>query len=134
MGLPTVFARFLPRRTAGPAARLFPGAPVTALETRGLRDEGVLVVDVREPREWASGHIEGSRNIPLDVIGPDLLPPGIPVVLVCRSGHRAGLAARILVALGADPAEVFVLADGLSVWDHSALPLVDVHERTGHLV
>ena len=85
MGLPTVFARFLPRRTAGPAARLFPGVPVTALETRGLRDEGVLVVDVREPREWASGHIEGSRNIPLDVIGPDLLPPGIPVVLVCRS-------------------------------------------------
>lgn len=135
MGLPSVIARFLPQHAARrPRTRLFPGVPVSATETRGLRDEGVLVVDVREPREWAAGHVDGSRNIPLDVLGPYLLPAGIPVVLVCRNGHRAGLAARILAALGMDPTEIFVLADGLTSWNSSALPLVNVHERAGHLV
>lgn len=135
MSLPSALTRFFPRRaTIGARARLFPGVPVTALETRGLRDEGVLVIDVREPREWAAGHVDGSRNIPLDVIGPDLLPHGIPVVLVCRSGHRAGLAARILTTLGMDPAEIFVLGDGLASWTTAEMALVNVHERAGHLV
>lgn len=110
------------------------GVPVTATETLGLRNEGVLLVDVREPREWSAGHVLGSRNMPIDVVDPALLPSGLPVVLLCRNGHRARLAARILTSLGMDASEVFVLAGGLEQWDGAASPLVDRDEAMGRLV
>ncbi len=60
---------------------------------------GALVVDVRTPAEFASGAYQGAINIPLDQVEKRLADLGDrkrPIVLYCRSGHRAGQAKAIL--------------------------------------
>jgi len=60
---------------------------------------GALVVDVRTPAEVAAGAYQGAINIPLDQVEKRLADFGDhnhPVVLYCRSGHRAGVAKSIL--------------------------------------
>jgi rhodanese-related sulfurtransferase len=57
----------------------------------GLADESILLVDVREPNEWAAGHIPAALFNPLSAFDPDALPreEGKRVVLHCRSGRRS---------------------------------------------
>jgi phage shock protein E len=60
---------------------------------------GALVVDVRTPAEVAAGAYQGAINIPLDQVDNRLADFGDrkqPVVVYCRSGHRAGQAKAIL--------------------------------------
>lgn len=63
------------------------------------------ILDVRDPLEWAAGHIDGSVHCYVPDIG-DQVPAGIdaakPVWVVCRTGNRASIAAGILEALGLD--------------------------------
>jgi rhodanese-related sulfurtransferase len=47
------------------------------------------VVDVREPHEFAAGHIPSALNIPMSGFDPKQLPQGKPVVLIFRSGGRS---------------------------------------------
>ena len=59
---------------------------------RGLAEGTIRLVDVREPNEYADGHIPGSILNPLQSFDPDALPPveeGKRVVLSCRSGKRS---------------------------------------------
>ncbi len=59
---------------------------------RGLADGTIELVDVREPNEWADGHIKGATLNPLQSFDPDALPPkreGKRIVLHCRSGKRS---------------------------------------------
>lgn len=68
-----------------------------------LIKQGALVVDVRTKSEYASGHIDGSKNIPLDKIQTEiktLKQLNRPIVTVCRSGTRSGLAKSILTSAG----------------------------------
>ena len=53
------------------------------------RDGRVAIVDVREPHEYASGHIPGAINLPLSRFTPGELPADKPVVLVCQAGARS---------------------------------------------
>lgn len=61
-----------------------------------------LVIDVREPAEYAEGHVPGAINIPLRTLGEnvDLIPLDRPVVVYCASGHRAGIATTALQTMG----------------------------------
>lgn len=65
-----------------------------------------MVLDVREPDERARGYIPGSRNIPYRLLraygGDGLSPGGKPIVTICESGARAGVAASVLSAAGVD--------------------------------
>jgi rhodanese-related sulfurtransferase len=61
-----------------------------------------IVIDVREPMEYASGHISGSLNIPLARITQADLPGG-PLVLVCQSGNRSAKALSQLLQQGPPP-------------------------------
>jgi phage shock protein E len=68
-----------------------------------LVKEGAVIVDVRTKGEYQAGHIEGSRNIPLDNIKNEaatLKNLNKPVVTVCRSGNRSSMAKSILAAAG----------------------------------
>jgi rhodanese-related sulfurtransferase len=58
---------------------------------RGLADNSILLVDVREHNEWEAGHIPGSVLLPLSVFDPDAIPDpqGRRIVLSCRSGNRS---------------------------------------------
>lgn len=60
------------------------------------------LIDVRTPEEYATGHIAGSINIPVEEIGARLgeISQDEPVVLYCRSGNRSNQAAQILDGAG----------------------------------
>ena len=63
---------------------------------------GALIIDVRTPKEFKEGHIEGSLNISLDEINEAMLwlQKDVPAVLVCASGGRSAQAMKILKANG----------------------------------
>ena len=68
-----------------------------------LVKEGAVIVDVRTKSEYQAGHIQGSKNIPLDIIKKEsavLKKLNKPIVTVCRSGNRSGMAKSILTAAG----------------------------------
>ena len=67
-----------------------------------LAAQNVAVIDVREPDEFAAGHIEGARLIPLGTLADHLsqLPKDMPLVVYCRSGHRSAKAVAFLLAHG----------------------------------
>ncbi len=60
------------------------------------------LLDVREPVEWASGHIEGARHIPMNDVPQRLadLPDDTEIVVVCKSGGRSGQVTGYLAAKG----------------------------------
>lgn len=61
-----------------------------------------LLVDVRTPEEFATGHIAGAVNIPLDTLESRLgeVPKDTPIVLYCRTGNRSAQAADLLEGAG----------------------------------
>ena len=64
-----------------------------------------LIIDVREPSEFAEGHVEGAVNIPpaeLMAGAPQLqsVPKETPIVLYCKSGSRSNVSMHILRQLG----------------------------------
>ena len=80
--------------------KLFGGASVNYKE---LVSNGAIIVDVRSASEYKAGHIPGSKNFPLDNIRSkvaDLKKLNKPVITVCRSGARSGMAKGILKSSG----------------------------------
>lgn len=70
---------------------------------KGLADGSIVLVDVREPNEWAQGHIPGAILNPLQSFDPSALPPAQPgkkIVLQCRSGKRSLVAMERARAAG----------------------------------
>lgn len=70
---------------------------------RGLADGSLVLVDVREPHEFAAGHIPGSVSHPLSTFDPALLPKeteGKRIVFSCRSGVRSVRAIELAQAVG----------------------------------
>jgi phage shock protein E len=74
------------------------------LQARMGKDDGLVILDVRTPAEFAAGHVPGARNVPHDAVAsrlPELTAlRDRPVVLYCRSGRRSALAAEQLRAAG----------------------------------
>lgn len=65
----------------------------------------MLIIDVREPEEYASGHVDGAMNIPPDQLmaGAEQLtdvPKNTRLILYCRTGSRSAVAANILSGFG----------------------------------
>ena len=77
-------------------------SPDALLERQAKQDSTVFLLDVRTPEEFAAGHIAGAVNIPYDQVAAHLqeIPKDKEVVLYCKSGRRAGLAAESLAANG----------------------------------
>ena len=89
--------------------------PVELDELEALLAAGAELIDVREKDERDQGYIAGSRNVPYRLlpICADV-PTDRPVVTICESGARAGIAASILAAKGV--AARPVLHGGISAW------------------
>ena len=67
-------------------------------------EQVIKVIDVREPNEYAKGHIPGAINVPVETIGEEY-PPELPdcdqlILVYCRSGNRSKEAAQKLVDIG----------------------------------
>jgi hydroxyacylglutathione hydrolase len=94
------------------------GLPLESLESIGvaelaqrLRRDEVVLLDVRDPDEWAAGHVDGSLHVPYQELRdhvPDV--KGTPIAVACGAGNRAGLAASVLRR--ADVQQVIHVADG----------------------
>ncbi|MCI0399089.1 MAG: STAS domain-containing protein [Chloroflexi bacterium] len=82
----------------------------------------LLVLDVREPREFKRGHIPGAQSAPLLALVDRLqeLPPDSRFVLVCRAGWRSLQAAHILQEKGYT--RLAVLEGGMVAWEAAKLP------------
>ena len=82
-----------------------------------------LLVDVRSPSEFASGHIPGAVNIPMEQIEAriDDLPLHQPIILACQTGKRARMTAALLEPCGR---QITVLEGGTRAWIDANLPVV----------
>ncbi|HIX64648.1 MAG TPA: FAD-dependent oxidoreductase [Candidatus Anaerotruncus excrementipullorum] len=71
-------------------------------QVRGLVESGAFIVDVREPNEFAAGHLNGAHNIPLSQLRQrmDEIPQDVPVYLHCRSSQRSYYALCCLAGNG----------------------------------
>jgi rhodanese-related sulfurtransferase len=81
-------------------------------------------IDVRTPGEFASEHIEGSENIPLDQLQTrtaELKASSKPLIVVCRSGQRADKACQFIETLPEVQAQI--LEGGITAWQAQKLPL-----------
>lgn len=97
---------------------------VTAEKARALLAQGGLdAIDVRDARDFASGHVPGARNVPLDVLRsqPTAHVAQGPVLFVCQRGVRSETAAK--VALAAGLGDVYSLEGGLTAWVNAGYPL-----------
>jgi rhodanese-related sulfurtransferase len=85
------------------------------------REGAAAIVDVREPHEFASGHIPGAVNLPLSGFDPSELPTGKPVVLVCQAGARSLKALQRARAEGVE--DIRHYAPGTGGWRARGGPL-----------
>ena len=83
-----------------------------------------LVVDVRTPNEYATKHIEGSVNIPLNRLQERIneLPRDRRIILHCTGGYRSSVAAGVLHQHGLT--HLAEIAGGLAAWEAAQLPVV----------
>jgi rhodanese-related sulfurtransferase len=88
---------------------------------RGLADGSLVLVDVREPHEFAAGHIPGSISHPLSTFDPARLPEGKRVVLSCAAGIRSARAAEFAQAFGRDIREHY--KGGFKDWVEAGEPV-----------
>jgi rhodanese-related sulfurtransferase len=101
------------------------GSKVSILQATQMINQGkTVILDVREPAEFATGHIRDAKNIPLKE-----LPKRVgdldkfkskPVIVVCTSGAQSSKAAAQLKHAGFK--EVFSLTGGLAAWRAQGLP------------
>lgn len=73
------------------------------VDLAALVKEGAVILDVRSKGEFASGHIKGSLNIPVDSLTPGLSKLKVskkPIITCCASGMRSAAAKKILLSNG----------------------------------
>jgi len=102
-----------------------PGVPeVTVDQLATASAAGAQVIDVREPDEYASGHVAGSVLIPMAQVvarSGELTRDG-PAYVVCASGQRSGKAAQWYRSQGIDARN---LAGGMKAWIAQGQPVVE---------
>ena len=103
-----------------PTERL--SAPMVAEELAGA--DPPLVLDIRNPREWAAKHLSGSVNIPLNHLQERIaeVPRDRRIAVHCAGGYRSSIAASILHQHGIT--HLTEMAGGIAAWEAAKLPLV----------
>lgn len=110
-------------------------AGVTPAEVKELHDQrSIVLVDVREPAEYAVERIHGALNYPLSTFDAKALPDDgrRAVVLHCGSGKRSATALEHCRVAGVKVGVHMV--GGLSAWRAASLPTVRIDPATGAVV
>jgi rhodanese-related sulfurtransferase len=94
---------------------------VDPASARQLLADGAASVDVREPDEFAAGHIEGAIHVPLGSLADRVreIPDNRPVIVYCAAGNRAASALSLLERTGRGP--LFSIDGGIDAWRASGL-------------
>ncbi|HKG25246.1 MAG TPA: rhodanese-like domain-containing protein, partial [Thermomicrobiales bacterium] len=87
------------------------------------RPASAVVLDVREPEEFAAGHVPGAINLPQADLATrrDDLPRDAPLLLVCQGGYRSLRAAQFLKQAGFD--RVVSVRGGTEAWRAAGRPV-----------
>jgi rhodanese-related sulfurtransferase len=96
---------------------------VQELAGRVAHEPDLVVLDVREPAEWADGHMPGARHIPMRQVSERLaeIPRDRRVALTCAGGTRSSLVASLLLSRGfTDLVNVW---GGMNGWAQAGLPV-----------
>ena len=110
-----------------PLVRRTTGGPwvSTTEATHLINREDALIVDVREPNEFAAGHVLGAKNLPLvrlEASGADLAKKKErPLIVYCDGGERSAKALATLKKQGFT--RVANLSGGLGAWQQAGLPV-----------
>lgn len=100
-------------------------ALTTTQATLLINREDAIVIDVRQPDEYISGHLPESRNIPLKNIDDHVAEldklKNTPLIMVCQTGSRSESACKKLDKLGFT--QLNNLAGGINAWKDAGLPL-----------
>jgi rhodanese-related sulfurtransferase len=99
---------------------------ITPAQARGLLDQGAILVDLREPDEYARERLAGARNLPLSKIDEAELEIHRDRIAIfhCRSGARTlANATRLHQKLG-EECQAYILEGGLDAWKKAGLPVV----------
>ena len=74
-----------------------------------MANGGAVMYDLREPADYAAGHIPGAVNIPIRTLAQNLdkIPADKPVLVSCASGHRAAMGLAVLQILGYNNVRAF---------------------------
>ena len=100
-----------------------PEVPLVAIDALEGRASDVLLLDVREPEEYAHGHVPGALNLPQADLATrlDELPRECPIYVICQSGYRALRAAQFLKQSGIE--HVANVSGGTGTWQAAGKPL-----------
>lgn len=99
---------------------------VTVAEAKDMiGGDDVVVIDVREPHEYSSGHVPGATLIPVNSVFArrEELPKDKKIVFVCAVGQRSALAAELAAAAGLPPDKLFNLDGGTEAWKKAGQPV-----------
>ena len=103
------------------------GKPIPSLNAAELSEKlkngkHPMVIDVRQPEEYRSGHIAGAKLIPLGELSRKMknLPVNKEIVCVCASGNRSHSAARTLIDAGYI---VYNMKGGMLSWRRAGFPV-----------
>jgi rhodanese-related sulfurtransferase len=93
--------------------------------TRLMNQSNTLVLDIRDDKDFAAGHLPRARHIPLKALEGRVAEiqkfKEKPVLVTCRTGNRSASAVRALQRLGFT--QVFQLKGGLAAWEQASLPV-----------
>ena len=99
-------------------------ANITAQELaqRLAHDRDLVVLDVREPAEWADGHVSGARHIPMRQISERIgeIPRDGTVAITCAGGARSSVVGSMLLARGFT--DIVNVWGGMTGWAQAGLP------------
>ncbi len=115
--IPALFVIVRARAEAGDAVS--PAAAASSIK----RTKDLQLIDVRTAGEFADGHLEGAKLIPVQDLESRVseIDKGKPVLLYCRTGRRSAEALRILDAHGLKGAKH--LDGGIRAWQAAGLPV-----------
>lgn len=87
-----------------------------------LADDGAVLIDVRRDYEYEAGRPPGARHIEMNELTSSAgqIPRDRPVVFVCRTGNRSGMAAEAFRQAGYD---AYNMEGGVTAWAEQGLPL-----------
>ena len=107
----------------GPGTAKAPSISANELNARRESGPAPVVIDVRTPGEYATGHVPGAVNIPFDQIAKRIGEVDAPhgVALYCMVGPRARMGESALLAAGYET--VLHLEGGLAAWQAAGLPI-----------
>jgi rhodanese-related sulfurtransferase len=89
---------------------------------RRIREDGWTMIDVREAYERDAGHVAGTRHVELERLASqaETIDRDAPLIFVCRSGSRSGMATQAFRASGY---EAYNLRGGITAWVEAGLPI-----------